>query len=61
MVHRCTNAVFTTNFVYFVDLVTVVEDPLGKGRFPRVDVGTNANIPQVSQVSHASNTSIFFE
>lgn len=38
--------------MYFVDSIAVVEDAFGESSLTRVNVGTNADVPHVLQISH---------
>ncbi|MPM14588.1 hypothetical protein SDC9_60952 [bioreactor metagenome] len=51
-IHGGANAILTTNFMNFVDLIAVVEDAFGERSLTRIDVGTDSDVPQVLQVSH---------
>jgi hypothetical protein len=50
VVHGSANAVFPADFVDGVNFVTVKQDTLGKGGFPRVDMRTNSNVPHLLDV-----------
>ena len=51
-VHGGADAVAAVDLVHAVDAAGVVEDPLGEGRLPRVDVGADADVPDEAPVDH---------
>jgi hypothetical protein len=51
VVHGGAHPVFSPNLVNRVDLITVKQNPFGKGSFSRIDMRTDTNVPHHADIS----------